>query len=142
MAAQRCTQAAVQCHLVRRVLAALAALVLTGCMTTWQAQQAPPAQLIGMTGETDVQVTLTSGAQTVLRDPGVEGDSLVGWAASSNGGSGADARQAFALRDVAHLATRKNDAAVNVLAGLATGSAIFFATIIGIWVAVCSQGCD
>jgi hypothetical protein len=121
----------------------MATMVLAGCVTNWQPQQAPPAQLIEATGETRVQVRLASGIRVVLRDPGIEGDSLVGWQLTKvSTGADAPVRRAFALTDVQQLATRGNNVAPNVILGAATGFAVFVASVVGIYLIVCAAGCD
>ena len=57
----------------------LAGVLLNGCVMNWQAQSAPPAQVIQSSGETALRVTLNAGGNVVIRDPWVEGDSVVGW---------------------------------------------------------------
>lgn len=117
--------------------------LLTGCVTTWQPQPVTPARLLETTGETEVRITLTSGTNVVLRDPGVEGDSLIGWLKPSFDATGSPVRRAFALGDVRDVAVRKNDFGPNLLLGVVAGTALFFGTVITAWAIACStQGCD
>jgi hypothetical protein len=46
----------------------LGALLLSGCVMSWQAQPAPPAEVIRSTGESEVRVTMNSGTSVVLRE--------------------------------------------------------------------------
>ncbi len=118
-------------------------LMLQGCFTSWQPQNVEPAQLLTRTGETEVQVRLVNGNRLVLRDPGVEGDSLVGWQVQDSAGtSHSPLRRAFALADVQQLATHGNAVAPNVAFGAVTGAAIFIATIGTLLIIYCSAGCD
>ena len=118
-------------------------MLLNGCLTTWKPREVAPAQLLEATGETEVQVRLVDGRRMVLRDPGIEGDSLIGWQAANDARAGAaPVRQAFALSDVEHLATRGNNVAPNVILGAATGFAAFVASVAAIFVIVCWSGCD
>lgn len=117
--------------------------LLAGCVTTWQPQPATPSQLREATGETEVRVTLTSGTKAVLRDPGVEGDSLIGWLKPAFDATGSPVRQAFALVDVRDVAVRKNDFGPNLLLGVVAGTALFFTTAIAAYAIACAtQYCD
>lgn len=117
--------------------------LLTGCLTTWQPQPVTAARLLETTGETEVQVTLTSGMKIVIRDPGVEGDSLIGWLKPSFDATESPVRQAFALGDVRDVAVRKNDFGPNLLLGVVAGTALFFTTAITAYAIACAtQGCD
>jgi len=49
----------------------LAGVLLNGCVMNWQAQSAPPAQVIQSSGETALRVTLNAGGNVVIRDPWV-----------------------------------------------------------------------
>lgn len=126
-----------------RYLAGLTACLLTGCVTTWQPQAAAPTELLATSGETEVRVTLTTGAKVVLRDPGVEGDSLIGWLKPSFDEKGAPARRAFALTDVRDVAVKKNEVGPNLILGVVAGTALFFTTAIATYVIICAtQYCD
>jgi hypothetical protein len=118
-------------------------LALNGCVTSWQPQQAPPAQLLAATGETRVQVRLVSGTRVVLRDPAVEGDSLVGWEQATGGRKEPPVRRAFALAQIQAIATRGNEPAANVALGIVAGTAIVFA-VVGTLLAICfnAGNCD
>ncbi len=116
------------------------AVVLSGCATSWKTRQAAPEEVLRSTGETEVQVILTNGARVVLRDPGVEGDSLVGW--SKPKPAELPERQAFALADIHALATRKNNVPLNLTLGLLTGTAVAFGLAGGIRLLCYSAGCD
>ena len=121
----------------------MATMVLTGCVTTWEPQPVTPARLLETTGETEVRVTLSSGTKVVLRDPGVEGDSLVGWLKPSFDATGSPVRQAFALGDVRDVAVRKNDFGPNVILGVVAGTALFFVTARSAYAIACATGyCD
>lgn len=121
----------------------MAGLVLSGCVTTWQPQQAAPAQLLESTGETQVQVRLVGGTRIVIRDPAVEGDSLVGWEQAAGGAKEPPVRRAFALTDIQSVATRANEAAANVALGVIAGTALVFA-FVGTFLVVCFNwgNCD
>lgn len=116
-------------------------LLLNGCATNWQAQEAAPQQVIETTGETEVRVTLKSGTKAVIRDPGVEGDSLVGWQQLS--GHPAEApvvRRAFALSDVQGVSVRKSNTGANIAIGLGVGAALFLASVTGAILIACGTG--
>lgn len=122
--------------------ATVIALILNGCLTNWQSQPAPPALLLTATGETQVQVRFADRTRVVLQDPGIEGDSLVGWQVTeARTGAEVPVRRAFALTDVQQLATRGNNVAPNVILGAATGVAVFFASLVGAYLIVCSSEC-
>ena len=122
----------------------MATMVLAGCVTNWQPQQAPPAQLLAATGETQVQVRLASGIRVVLRDPGIEGDSLVGWQQPPGDPAVVPvARRAFALSDVRTVSVKKSNTGANIAIGAAIGAAAFVTSVVVAWVIVCgSSGCD
>ena len=119
-------------------------LLLNGCVTNWQAQSAAPAQVIESTGETELRVTLKSGTNTVLQDPGVEGDSLVGWQQPPGDLSEVPlTRRAFALSDVRSVSVRKSSTGANIAIGAAIGAGFFLASLIGVvWIACSGGGCD
>lgn len=115
-------------------------MVLNGCATSWKARAAGPEEVLRSTGETEVQVILTNGAHVILRDPGVEGDSLVGWSKPSAAAS--PERQAFALADIHALATRQNNVPLNLTLGLLTGSAVALGLVGGLFLVCYTAGCD
>ena len=87
----------------------LAAVLLNGCVMNWQAQSAPPAQVIQSSGESEIRVTLNAGNSVVIRDPWVEEDSLVGWQQPpGDPGEVAVVRRAFALSDVRTVSVKKS----------------------------------
>jgi hypothetical protein len=115
-----------------------------GCVMNWQAQPAPPAQVIQATGESQVRVTLNSGLNVVIRDPWVEGDSLVGWQQPS--GKSAEVpvvRRAFALHDVRTVSVKKSNTGANIAIGAAIGAAAFVASVMAVLLIICGTGsCD
>ena len=120
----------------------MATMVLTGCVTTWRTQQVAPAQLLATTGESEVRVTLTGGVKVVLRDPGVEGDSLIGWLQPTRDDA-VPVRRAVALADIQGLAVKKNNVGANLIVGIVAGSVAFFATVAAAYLIICAdQGCD
>jgi hypothetical protein len=125
-----------------RATALIAVLGLSACATTWKVREAAPAAVLQSTGETEVQVRLTTGVRLVLRDPGIEGDSLIGWLKPKGGTVAPPARRAFALTEVEALATRKNDTALNLTLGALTGTAIIFALAGTVLLLCYSAGCD
>jgi hypothetical protein len=90
-----------------------------------------------------VEVRLASGTRVVLRDPAVEGDSLVGWEQAAGGAKEPPVRRAFALTDIQSVATRANEPAANVALGVVAGTAIVFAVTFTL-LAICfsSGNCD
>jgi hypothetical protein len=129
----------------RRQLVAglMVALLLTGCITTWQSQAAVPQRVLDTTRETEVRITLTSGLKVVLRDPAVEGDSLVGWLKPAFDAKNGPTRRAFSLEEVRDIAVQANDFGPNVILGVVTGTVIFFGTAIAAWAIICAtQYCD
>lgn len=129
-------------HLPVRGLMLLAVLQ-AGCITSWQTQPAAPAQVIQTSGESEIRVNLNSGTSVVLRDPWVEGDSLIGWQVP---GSLADApveRRALAVADVRAISLKKSSTAANIAVGAVLGAAVFVASIGAAWWIGCGvQGCD
>jgi len=119
-------------------------LLLNGCVTNWQAQSAAPAQVIQSSGESEIRVTLTSGAKMVIRDPWVKGDSLVGW--QQPAGETADlrvVRRALALSEVRTVSVKKSNTGANIAIGAAIGAAVFVASVVGAILVVCGTGsCD
>lgn len=119
------------------------ALLLGGCITTWQSEAAAPQRVLDTTHETEVRVTLTSGLKVVLRDPAVEGDSLVGWLMPAMGAKNGPTRRAISLEEVRDIAVRANDFGPNVILGVVTGTVIFFGTALTTWAIICAtQSCD
>ena len=120
------------------------ALVLNGCVMNWQAQPAPPAQVIQSSGESEIRVTLNSGVNVIVRDPWVERDSLVGW--QQPPGDPAEVpvvRRAFALTDVRTVSVKKSNTGANIAIGAAIGAAVFVASVLGAVLIVCGGGgCD
>lgn len=125
-------------------LALLALLLLNGCVMQWQAQSAPPAQVIRTTGESEVRVTLKSGPSVILQDPWVEGDSLVGWRQPPGDPSEvALVRHAYALDDVRVISVKKSNTGANIAIGAAIGAAAFVASVTAVILIVCwGGGCE
>ena len=122
----------------------LAAVLLNGCVMNWQAQSAPPAQVIQSSGETEIRVTLNAGSNAVIRDPWVEGDSLVGWQQPpGDPGEVAVVRRAYALSDVRTVSVKKSNTGANIAIGAAIGAALFVASVAGSLLIICGGGgCD
>jgi hypothetical protein len=80
----------------------------------------------------------------VLRDPGIEGDSLVGWQQPPGDPAVVPvARRAFALSDVRTVSVKKSNTGANIAIGAAIGAAAFVTSVVVAWVIVCgSSGCD
>ncbi len=120
----------------------LLAVLQAGCITSWQTQSAAPAQVIQASGESEIRVTLNSGTSVVLRDPWVEGDSLIGWEAGKNPDIPIE-RRTFALEGVRAVSVRKSAMGANIAIGAAAGAAIFVGSVVGAYWIVCgSQRCD
>jgi hypothetical protein len=118
-------------------------ILVSGCITTWEPQSVAPAQFVPASGETEVQVRLLSGARVVLMDPGVEGDSLVGWLKPAFDDKDPPKRRAYALTELSAIAVRKNDVGANVGFGVLAGTVLFFASVIGTVAVMCAHsGCD
>lgn len=62
----------------RPVAVLLVALHLNAC-TTWQAATVSPRELVERDQPSSVRVTRLDGRQSVLRDPYITNDSIVGW---------------------------------------------------------------
>ncbi len=122
----------------------LAAVLLNGCVMNWQAQSAPPAQVIQSSGETEIRVTLNAGSSAVIRDPWVERDSLVGWQQPpGDPGEVAVVRRAYALSDVRTVSVKKSNTGANIAIGAAIGAALFVASVAGSFLIICGGGgCD
>jgi hypothetical protein len=90
---------------MRKKFTALLALWSTGC-ASWQTQHAPLPQAPSSTSsQSGIRVELRSGAQIMLYEAGVLGDSLVGMTAPA--ASPSRARVAFATSDVRRVTTKK-----------------------------------
>lgn len=122
----------------------LAAALLNGCVMHWQAQSAPPAQVIQSSGETEIRVTLNAGSNVVIRDPWVEGDSLIGWQQPLGDPSEVPlTRRAIALDDVRTVSVRQSNTGANIAIGAAIGAAAFVASVAGALLIICGGGgCD
>ena len=83
---------------------------------------------------------LTNRAHVILQDPGIEGDSLVGW--SKPRAAELPERQAFALADIDALATKQNNVPLNLTLGLLTGSAVALSLAGGLLLLCYAAGCD
>jgi len=119
----------------------LAAVLLNGCVMNWQAQSAPPAQVIQSSGESEIRVTLNAGNSVVIRDPWVEGDSLIGWQQPpGDPGEVAVVRRAYALFDVRTVSVKKSNTGANIAIGAAIGAAAFVASVAGALLIVCGGG--
>ena len=59
----------------------LAAVLLNGCVMNWQAQSAPPAQVIESSGESEIRVTLNAGNSLVSA---IRGSKRTAWSAGSS----------------------------------------------------------
>jgi hypothetical protein len=126
------------------VTAVLATILVAGCVMNWQAQTATPAQVSQSSGESEIRVTLNTGTNVVVRDPWVEGDSLVGWQQPPGDPSEVPLeRRAFALSDVRTVSVRKSNTGANIAIGAAIGAAVFVASVAGAVLIVCGGGgCD
>lgn len=122
----------------------LAALLLNGCVMNWQAQPAPPAQVIQSSGESEIRVTLNSGVNVIVRDPWVEQDSIVGWQPPpGNPAEVPVVRRAFALTDVRTVSVKKSNTGANIAIGAGIGAAAFVASVLGAVLIICAGGgCD
>jgi len=119
----------------------LAAVLLNGCVMNWQAQSAPPAQVIQSSGESEIRVTLNAGNSVVIRDPWVETDSLIGWQQPpGDPGEVAVVRRAYALFDVRIVSVKKSNTGANIAIGAAIGAATFVASVAGALLIVCGGG--
>jgi hypothetical protein len=110
----------------------------------WQAQSAPPAQVIQSSGESEIRVTLNAGNSVVIRDAWVEGDSLVGWQQPpGDPGEVAVERRAWALSDVRTVSVKKSNTGANIAIGAVIGAAAFVASVVGMLLILCGTGsCD
>lgn len=122
----------------------LAAALLNGCVMHWHAKSAPPAQVIRSSGETEIRVTLNAGSNVVIRDPWVEGDSLIGWQQPPGDPSEVPlTRRAIALDDVRTVSVRQSNTGANIAIGAAIGAAAFVASVAGALLIICGGGgCD
>lgn len=91
---------------------ATAALLLAGCMN-WGTR--PPSPAAFKDGPTLLGVVREAGDTLVLRDPGIEGDSVVGWAVTG----GTPVRHAVAMTDISALITSRSNYAAAILGGMA-----------------------
>jgi hypothetical protein len=92
----------------------VAGVALAACATKWQAQTAPPADVLRFNGDGDYLVTSTRGLRFELRNPVIERDSLVGIEKPGPTGPDLKARRAIALSDVKQIATREPDEVATV----------------------------
>lgn len=129
---------------LRNGLSMLTALAsATGCVRSWQPQDASPEQVLETTGATSVQVRLRNGLKVEIRDPAVRNDSVVGWQWRAGKDTTITTPWGAPVSDVASIATLRNNVGANVGIGVVVGAAVFFASIIGAYIAVCGGGgCD
>ena len=124
-----------------RLAVAISMSLQAGCVMNWQAQPAPPAEVIQASGESEIRVTLISGASVVIRDPWVEGDSLVGWQQPPGDPAMVPVvRRAFALPDVRTVSVKKSNTGGNIAIGAAIGAAAFLASVAGVVLILCGAG--
>jgi hypothetical protein len=100
----------------------LLALALGGCVSSWSPAPVSPAVALRDLGPAEVRIKRASGNYLVLRDPGIVGDSLVGWEIPPWDKGGGPTRQSVALGDVRELAVKRNDPAANILLGVLAGT--------------------
>ena len=123
------------------IAAMLVAVLLSGCVMNWQAQSAPPEQVIQSSGESEIRVTLDAGNSVVVRDPWVEEDSLVGWEQPpGDPGEVAVVRRAYALSDVRTVSVKKSNTGANIAIGAAIGAAAFVASVTAVVLILCGAG--
>ena len=127
-----------------RLVVAILSSLQAGCVMNWQTQPAAPAEVIQSSGESEIRVTLTSGINVVIRDPWVEGDSLVGWQQPPGDGPVAPlARRAFALTDVRTVSVKQSNTSANIAIGAVIGAAAFVASAVGVLLIICgTDSCD
>jgi len=108
----------------------VAMLVLSGCASRWEVQNAPPSDVVEFSEGSDYLVTQASGRQVELRGVSVERDSLIGEVKDDPSGPALHARLAIPLADVKAIAIRKPD-------GVAT---TFWVTTVGVCALVIAIG--
>ena len=117
--------------------------LLTGCVaTTWHVQSAPPSQVLQGTALTDVRLTTTHNREVQLKNPVMEGASIIGLSRQPAVGPPVPVgRQAIALSSVKSVAIKQRDPAGSaLLTGLAVGGLVLL-TYAALFAAACAGDC-
>ncbi len=84
-------------------------LYLTSCFTSWQTQQATPAEVLAEEEPDEVLVTLYDGSKFVLRQPSISEDTLHGREVKSDLGPVSTVQRSVPLSTIEHLAVNLPD---------------------------------
>jgi hypothetical protein len=92
-------------------------VLLSGCVSHWQAQQGPPALVVSRSTATDFRITRKDGSRVKVDRPHVEGDSLIGRLIPVRAWPDTSARKAIPLGDIHAIAEKEADVAASVAIG-------------------------
>ena len=103
----------------RRILSCILIPAYLSSCTAWHVQSASPAQVVQEEQPSRIRVTTTSDSVVILQEPGVSGDTLVGFVKRNFSGA-PDTASALKipLTDISHVALHKTNAGKSVLLGL------------------------
>jgi len=103
----------------RRILSCILLPAYLSSCTAWHVQSASPAQVVQEEQPSRIRVTTTSDSVVILQEPGVLGDTLVGFVKRDFSGA-PDTASALKipLADISHVALHKTNAGKSVLLGL------------------------
>lgn len=113
-------------------LAALMLILLAGCATRWEAQTAPPAEVLKLSGGNALLVTLRYGGQVELLDTEIVRDSLIGIEKPDPTGPDVRVRRAIALSDVKQIAVKEHDGTATAIWIAVGGAFVLFVSVIAI----------
>ncbi len=115
----------------RRVTAGLLLpLHLTACFTSWQTQQATPAQVLAEEKPDEIRVTLYDGSKFVLRQPSISQATLHGREVKSGLGPVSTVQRSVPLSSIEHIAVNLPDTRNIIVVVLLFVAFPFFAALI------------
>ncbi len=122
----------------RRILSCILLPAYLSSCTAWHVQSASPAQVVQEEQPSQIRVTTTSDSVVILLEPGVSGDTLIGFVKRDFSGA-PDTASALKipLADISHVALHKTNAGKSVLLGLG-----IVVGLVAVMVAVVAATCD
>ena len=105
-------------------------LYLTSCFTSWQTQQATPAEVLAEEEPDEVLVTLYDGSKFVLRQPSISQDTLHGREVKSGLGPVSTVQRSVPLSSIEHIAVNLPDTRNIIVVVLLFVSIPFIAALI------------
>ena len=103
----------------RRIISCILLPAYLSSCTAWHVQSASPAQVVQEEQPSRIRVTTTSDSVVILLEPGVSGDTLIGFVKRDFSGA-PDTASALKipLAGISHVALHKTNAGKSVLLGL------------------------